>query len=313
MREGDVPALQLGTMNFGGRTPEAVAHTIVRRAIELGVSVFDTANAYQNGESERILGRALGSDRPRVKIATKVGFRRVAGKPEGLSRGVVIRALEDSLQRLGTDYVDIYYLHVPDHQTPIAETLEALGTLLGRGLIKHWAISNYSSWQILEMMQIASTYGLPRPLLAQQLYNLLIRQLDLEYTRFAKQYELRTCVYNPLAGGLLAGTHQRESTPKGSRFDNNPFYRRRYWHPISFDHVDALRTIAKAADKSLVELAYAWLAQRAVVDAVIVGPSSLEHLDAAHVGLRHRLAPETLAAIDEVSVRFAGTDSSYAR
>lgn len=303
-------------MNFGGRTSEAEAVAIVRRALELGIDLIDTANAYTNGESERIVGRAVAGDRSKVRIATKVGFGRTAGtagKPEGLSAAVVTRSIEESLKRLGTDYVDVYYLHTPDHGTPLEETLAAMAKVLERGLAKSWAVSNYASWQILEMLQLAPQFGLPKPVLAQQIYNVLVRQLDVEYARFAKKYAVATCIYNPLAGGLLSGRHVKGQIAKGSRFDKNPFYQRRYLHDVMFDHVTALSELARAHDLTLVELAYAWLTHREVVSAVIVGPGTLEHLDAAHAGLQKRLAPEVLTRIDELALEFRGTDTNYAR
>ena len=307
------PTLQLGAMNFGGRTVEAEAIGIVRRALELGIDFIDTANAYNQGESERIVGRALGADRPKVRIATKVGFGSTRGKPEGLSAAVVVRSLEESLQRLGTDYVDVYYLHVPDPKTPIEETLEALGTVLERGLARSWAVSNYASWQILEMLQLAPKFGLPAPVLSQQIYNLLIRQLDVEYARFAAKYSLATCIYNPLAAGLLTGKHTRGEIPKGSRFDKNPFYQKRYLYDVTFEHVKALGELAQEHGLSLVDLSYAWLNHRDVVSAVIVGPGSIAHLEAAHAGLQKRLEPEVLSRIDALSIAFRGTDVNYAR
>ena len=144
--------LVLGAMNFGRRTPEAESRKIIDRALELGIRHFDTANAYNDGESERVLGRALEGRRCDVVIATKVGFGKVGGKMEGLSKNRVIWAIDESLERLGTDYVDLYYLHVPDRSTPIEETLEGVAEVLSKGRTKHWAVSNYSSWQVLEMI-----------------------------------------------------------------------------------------------------------------------------------------------------------------
>ena len=305
--------IQLGTMNFGGRTPELEATRVIRRALELGVDLFDTANAYQNGDSERILGRALGTDRSKVRIATKVGFGRTAGRPEGLSAAVVKSSITQSLERLGTDYVDVYYLHVPDHGTPLSETLEAMAFVIEKGQARSWAVSNYASWQILEMLQLAPTFGLTKPVFAQQIYNPLIRQLDVEYARFAAAYEIATAIYNPLAGGLLSGKHTPGSVPKGSRFDKNPFYQRRYLHAVMFEHVESLKEVAQQEGMSLVDLSYAWLTHRPVVSACIVGPGSVEHLDAAHVALQKRLSPAALARIDELSIAYHGTDVSYAR
>lgn len=310
---GETPLIQLGAMNFGGRTAEAEATRIVRRALDLGIELFDTANAYNDGNSERILGKALGADRARVGVATKVGFGRTAGKPEGLSAPVVKGALEESLGRLGMDFVDVYYLHVPDPRTPIEETLQAMASVLERGHAKAWGISNYASWQVLEMMHLAPSFGLPPPVIGQHIYNVLIRQLDVEYGRFAGQYGLATCVYNPLAGGLLSGKHQKGEVPKDGRFGKNPFYQRRYLHDVMFDHVTELAEVAKAEELSLVDLSYAWLSHRPVVDQVIVGPGSIEHLEAAHAGLQKRLSAGALKRIDEIELSYRGTDTNYAR
>lgn len=310
---GSAPRLQLGCMNFGGRTGEQDAVRIVRRALELGVSTFDTANAYNGGASEQILGRALGADRKHVLIATKVGFGRVKGRPEGLSPEVVRTSLARSLERLGTDYVDIFYLHVPDYDTPIEKTLEAVSEVLASGLARSFAVSNYASWQILEMLGVCERYELPPPVMAQQLYNALIRQLDIEYARFSAHVGLHTTVYNPLAGGLLAGGHGPGDPAPGSRFHDNAFYQRRYWQQAMFERVDALRKLAERHDLSLVDLAYGWLTSRNVVDSVLVGPSKLEHLDAAHRALSRSLDLQVLQSIESLHLAWQGTDTSYAR
>jgi aryl-alcohol dehydrogenase-like predicted oxidoreductase len=304
----------LGTMNFGKRTPEAEARRIIDRALEHGITVLDTANAYVDGESERIVGRAVKGRRERVEIATKVGFGRRDGKPEGLSRPRVLAAIDESLARLDTDYVDIYYLHVPDHATPIEETLDAIAELLERGKVRRWGVSNYASWQILEMMHLADARKMARPFIAQQLYNLLIRQLDVEYFAFAKKYGVHTTVYNPLAGGLLAGKHTREAaSQRGTRFDGNKLYLGRYWSDVMFDHVEGLKVIANEAGLSLVELAYAWVLARPGVDSVLVGPGTLEHLDAALAALEKGVDDETKKKIDALFRRVAGTESNYVR
>ena len=210
-----------GTMNFGKRTSDEEAHRIVARALERGVTLFDTANAY--GDSELILGRALRGRRG-TRIASKVGSRPAGGGREGLTTEVVLRACDESLQRLGVDRVDLYYLHWPDMRTPLEETLSALQKLIQAGKIAHWGISNYASWQIVDMERICARSGLSRPTTAQQIYNLLVRQLDVEYWAFARQHPIHTTVYNPLAGGLLAGRALRAEPSKGSRFDGNKMF-----------------------------------------------------------------------------------------
>ena len=314
LRSPDEPArLVVGAMNFGKRTPEPEARRIVERALERGVTAFDTANAYNGGESERILGRALGKRRGDCWVATKVGFGRTSGKPEGLSKARVLGAIDESLERLAMEYVDVYYLHVPDSQTPIEETLEAMARVLESKKARAWGVSNYASWQILEMFGIADRAGMPRPVIAQQIYNVLIRQLDVEYFKFTARHPIHTTVYNPLAGGLLSGKHQKGAPARGSRFDDNALYQRRYWTDAFFAAVDELRGVAEAAGMSLVDLAYAWLARRPGVDSILVGPGSVAHLDAAIEARERVLDAGTLAAIDGVHRALAGTDATYAR
>ncbi len=301
-------------MNFGKRTPAAEAERIVARALDRGVRVFDTANAYNDGESERILGRAVASRRADVTIASKVGFARSGGKPEGLSGAVIARAIDATLERLGTDYVDIYYLHVPDHATPIAETLDAIAVLLESKKIRAWGVSNYAAWQVLEMMHLCDARAMPRPTISQVLYNVLIRELDIDYFAFAKSHAIHTTIFNPLAGGLLSGRHVRASAaPKGSRFDGNALYMRRYWTDAMFDRVDALRAIAESENMSLVELSYAWVAARAGVDSILVGPVTVEHVDAAIDACEKRLSPAALTKIEELDRTSRGTDTHYVR
>jgi aryl-alcohol dehydrogenase-like predicted oxidoreductase len=306
--------LALGTMNFGKRTPEAEARAIIDLGLERGVTLLDTANAYVGGESERIVGRAVKGRRESFRIATKVGFGTQAGKPEGLSRARVLAAVDESLERLGTDYVDLYYLHVPDYATPLGETVDAIATVLESKKARAWGVSNYASWQILELMRLAVERGIPHPAISQQLYNLLIRQLDVEYWKFTRAHAIHTTVYNPLAGGMLSGRHQRDhSTFAGSRFDDNKFYQRRYAHDAVFDRVEQLTQIAKRAGLTLVELSYAWLAQRQGVDSILVGPGSKEHLLAAVEAIAKPISKDTNKAIDEAWVEWMGTETTYAR
>jgi aryl-alcohol dehydrogenase-like predicted oxidoreductase len=307
-------ALALGTMNFGKRTPADESQRIVRRALERGIRVFDTANAYNGGEAERILGRALGADRDRVVVATKVGFGRIAGKPEGLSREVMLHAIDASLERLGTGHVDLYYLHVPDHATPIAETLVAMHEIVRTGKARAWGVSNHAAWQILEMTALAGARGLQPPAVSQVLYNALHRQLDVEYFAFARHAGIHTTVFNPLAGGLLTGKHRFEEVPaKGSRFDDNALYQRRYWTRGMFSRVDELRTLAEREGMTLVQLAYAWVASRPDVDSIIVGPASVQQLDDAIDAVGRSLSKEAIAAVDQLGRQWSGTDTSYVR
>ncbi len=303
----------LGCMNFGRRTPEPEAARIVARALERGVRLLDTANAYGDGESERIVGRILkalpASARDGVEVATKVGW----WKQEGLGPERVKASLDESLQRLGLDAVDLYYLHVPDARTAIEATLEGVAAVLEAGRARRFGVSNFASWQVLEVLHRCDAVGMPRPAASQQMYNLLIRQLDLEYLRFARKYEVHTTVYNPLAGGLLTGRQRTTETTPGTRFHKNGLYQRRYLSEVFLDAAAEFEALAQQVGRSLVGLAYGWLAARDGVDSVLIGPGSLQHLDEALDALAAPLPPEVMTAVDTIHRRLVGSDASYAR
>jgi aryl-alcohol dehydrogenase-like predicted oxidoreductase len=308
------PALALGAMNFGKRTSPEESERIVRRALERGIALFDTANSYNGGESERILGRALGRDRERVVLSTKVGLGPDPARREGLSHEAIRRAIVGSLERLGVDSVDLYYLHVPDRSTPIEESLDGIRELVGSGRVRSWAVSNYASWEIFEMNLLARERGLEPPTAAQLLYNAMHRQLDVEFFAFARRYPIHTSVYNILAGGLLTGQHDPDREPaKGSRFDQNPMYQKRYWTKAMFERVQALRAIAAEEGRSLVELAYAFVASKLDVDSILLGPATVEQLDQAIDAVALSLSAEASARLDELAREWSGTDTNYAR
>jgi aryl-alcohol dehydrogenase-like predicted oxidoreductase len=311
---GEPPTVALGAMNFGRRTTAAESERIVRRALERGITVFDTANSYNAGESERILGAALGRDRERVRLSTKAGLGVDPGRPEGLSAAALRAALEASLERLGTDRVDAYYLHVPDRRTPIEQTLDAVTELVASGRVGAWGASNYASWELLEMRSIAESRGLDAPAVTQLLYNVMHRELDIEFFAFARRYPIQTLTYNALAGGLLTGAHKWDEAPeKGSRFDGNAMYRRRFWTREMFGRVDQLADVARSEGLTLVELAYAWLASRPGVDGILVGPATVEHLDAALAGVDRKLSNEARRRLDDLALGWIGTDTHYVR
>lgn len=305
------PRLALGTMNFGERTAEAESRRIIDAASEQGIALLDTANVYNEGESERITGRAIAGKRDAFLVASKVGLGRVGRGAEGLAKGRVVAACEETLGRLGTDYLDIYYLHAPDPKTPIEDTLEGVAALLQSGKIRAWGVSNYASWQIVEMFHLAETMGMARPVISQVIYNVLVRQLELEYFRFASKYRLHSTIYNPLAGGLLSGKYapgaQWES---GGRFDSK-MYQRRYWTPRLLELVGTYAKLAAPMDP--VTFAYAWVASRPGVDSILIGPASALHLEAAVRGSRATIAPELAKKVDETHYAYTGTDATYAR
>jgi aryl-alcohol dehydrogenase-like predicted oxidoreductase len=275
----------------------------------------DTANAYGDGISEKIVGDAVREHgRDKVVIATKCGFGRIGGKLEGLSRARLHEAADASLARLRSDWIDIYYLHVPDHETPIDETLDGVAGLLEQKKIRAWGVSNYAAWQLVEMIQKADSRKMLRPIIAQQLYNVLLRQLDVEYFGFARRYALHTTVYNPLAGGLLSGKHARDgSTQSGSRFDKNRLYQGRYFTGAMFDRVEALAELARTEKMSLLELSYGWLASAPGVDSVLLGPATVAQLEEGVRACALALTPEVRGRVDALYREWLGTDTYYVR
>ncbi len=313
-KPGERPSIALGAMNFGKRTPADESERIVRRALERGITLFDTANSYNEGASESILGKALGKDRERIVLTTKVGLGTALPRREGLTPAAMRSALEASLGRLGVSSVDVYYLHVPDRSTPIEDSIGAMKELVDSGRVKAWGVCNYASWEILEMNAIADRIGLARPVMTQLLYSPVHRQLDVEYFAFARRHPIHTSVYNVLAGGMLARDHKRDAEPaKGSRFDKNAMYQRRFWTPTMFDRAAQVRAVAQAHGLSPVDFCYAWLATRPGIDSILVGPAAVAQLDQAIDALALTLPAEALSAMDALALEWAGSDTNYVR
>lgn len=305
-----------GTMPFGKQADQATSTRMVDQCLDAGVNFFDTANMYNLGRAEEVLGQALGARRSQVILASKVRYR-MGDAPDdaGLSREAIRKALEASLKRLGTDYLDLYYLHWPDYDTPIEETLAAMDEAVRSGKVRYPAISNYAAWQVAEIFCISQKQGYRPPYVSQPMYNLLARGIEEEYVSFAGRFGVSLVVYNPLAGGLLTGKHSREKGPiAGTRFDSNQLYLGRYWHDDYFAAVDELRTIAADAGKSLVEMALQWLLGQQQVDSVILGASRpeqlAENLKACESG---GLDAAPVARCDEVWKRLRGITPKYNR
>lgn len=310
-----VSRLCLGTMTFGKPVDADTAVEMVDRCIDAGINFFDTANAYQSGVSETMLGQAMRGRRHQHILATKVWARMGEGDDDaGLSRRAIVKAIEASLLRLRTDYVDLYYLHQPDYGVPVEESLEALDSLVQAGKVRYPATSNYSAWQISEMQGICRDRGLAAPLVSQSMYNLLARGIEQEFIPMARRFGISILAYNPLAGGLLTGKHDPGRIAPGTRFDANKMYQDRYWHPEDFEAVTKLKVIAEQAGRSLVSLAFGWLLQRSEVASVILGASRIEqliqNLDAAQEG---PLGEDILAACDRVWNEFRGPVPAYNR
>jgi aryl-alcohol dehydrogenase-like predicted oxidoreductase len=311
----DVPVACVGTMMFGKRADEAESQRIVDAALDHGINFFDTADMYQNGESERLLGRALRGRRDRCIVATKVGYRPDEdGKEEGMSREAILRAIDRSLDDLGTDHVDVYYLHRPDYRTPIEETLAAMDEVIRAGKVRHFGLSNFAAWQSLEVLNVCDANGSPRPVMTQMIYNLLVRQIEHEYVSFCETYGLHLTVYNPLAAGLLTGKYASlDNEEAGGRFVDSENYRRRYWSERFFDAMLRLKDIAADLSMSLTHLALNWVVQRGTADSVLLGPSSPDQLIDCIAAGEHPIPDEGMQRIAEFLREFDGTDATYAR
>jgi aryl-alcohol dehydrogenase-like predicted oxidoreductase len=312
----NIAPFTLGTMTFGGQLDEAGARSIVDLCLERGLDFFDTANVYTTGRSESILGRILKGRRDRVLIASKVGVK--AGDrslDQGLSPAAIRHHIDATLQRLQTDFLDLYYLHQPDYSTPLEDSLATMHELVVAGKVRFVAVSNYASWQVAHMLKLAEKNNWQPIVAVQPMYNLLARRIEQELIPCCREFNLALLPYNPLAGGLLSGKHQIEAVPTdGSRFDRMAFYRDRYWHPENFAAVEKLKRIAADAGRSLVELALAWTIQQPGITSAILGVTRLEHLQSALAVLdQPPLTPETLAACDEVYLPLRGIAPIYNR
>lgn len=297
-----VSRLSLGTMTFGGQTGEQDSLAILDFAYGQGVNFWDTANVYNAGESERIVGKALKGRRDDIILATKV-FNPMSDRinDRGLSRRAILSAVDASLTRLGTDYIDLYYLHAPDHQTELQETLSTLDTLVRSGKVRYTGVSNYAAWQVADMLAICQREGYARPVFSQNIFNLLTRDAQREMLPFLRAHHMGMTVYNPIAGGLLSGKHRRGAPAEGTRFALNQGYRNRYWLEENFQAVEQLEAIAAGQGMSLLALSMKWCLAQPGVSSIISGVSKLSQLKENLLALEGEApSQETLAACDAV-------------
>jgi aryl-alcohol dehydrogenase-like predicted oxidoreductase len=304
-----------GTMTFGSQVDEALAASMVNYCLEHGINFFDTANMYQLGVSEEFLGKALRGKRESVVLASKVRWK-MGDAPDqsGLSRTAIMRAVEESLQRLQTDYLDIYYFHQPDNDVPLEESLAAMDELVKAGKVRYPASSNYASWQVGQMLSIAKQKNHQPAAIAQQMYNLVARGLEQEFVPMVKELSVSLIAYNPLAGGLLTGKHHGDSITPGTRFDQNSMYRDRYWHEQNFHAIETLQAVAEKAGRSLISLSLNWLLHHTVTDCIILGASKLEQLKQNLAVLDEGpLPPDVLEQCDEVWKNLRGLTPIYNR
>jgi len=311
----EVSRICMGTMTFGGQADERTAAVMVDCCLERGIDFFDTANVYTKGQSEEIVGRILKGRRDRVILASKVGLQTGEGAEDsGLSQAAIVKWIEASLRRLQTDYLDIYYMHAPDYQTPIEESLEAMAQLVRQGKVRYVGVSNYASWQVCRMLGLAEQRDLPAVRITQPMYNLLTRGIEQEFLPMCREFGLSMVVYNPLAGGLLTGKHRGGEPEANTRFDLMANYQDRYWHDMNFAAVEELAGIADQADRSLIGLAFGWLLHHTTADCLILGASRLEQLqENLELIEAEPLDEETVAACDRVWAKLRGVSAQYNR
>ncbi|HQR12622.1 MAG TPA: aldo/keto reductase [Casimicrobiaceae bacterium] len=275
----EVSPVCLGTMMFGDRTDANASRAIVDAAFDAGVNFIDTADAYSKGGSEQIVGRAISANRARWILATKVGNAMTA-KPHdgGLSRRWVLRACDDSLARLGTDYIDVYYLHRDDLETPIAETVGAIGDLIRSGKVRYFGISNYRGWRIAEVVGECEAQGVPLPVVCQPYYNLLNRMPEVEILPACDHYGIGVASYSPLARGVLTGKYgQGGKAPEDSRVARkDERMMETEFREESFAIAAKLAARAKATGRTLTQFAIAWTLANQIVTSIIAGPRTLE-------------------------------------
>jgi 1-deoxyxylulose-5-phosphate synthase len=298
-------------MTFGLQCDEPSSAAILDRAAEGGIDFLDSSDAYPlggdlstRGVTEEILGRWLRGRRDRFIVATKC-FAPTGPAPfdAGNSRKHIMSAVEASLRRLQTDYIDLYQLHGYDRATPIDETLGALDDLVHQGKVRYTGCSNFLTFQLVRAVGRTETLGLARLDCVQPRYNLLFRQIEREMLPYCAEEGIGVIPYNPIAGGLLSGKHSRANPPpEGTRFTlgtAGPMYQQRYWRDREFDTVEVLRGLAGQAGVSLVTLSVAWVLANPAITAPIIGASRPEQLDASLAAVEFTIDDELKKQLDE--------------
>ena len=312
-----VSRICLGAMNYGDPVSETEAINIVKKAIGMGVNFFDTADSYAGGRSEEILGKALKGSRQSVVIATKVcGQTGPGANDSGLSREHIIQAIDDSLKSLQTDYIDLYYAHTPDYDTPIEETLSVMDALVRQGKVRYLGCSNFAAWQLCKARGVSDLHGWGRFECVQPPYNLLTRDIDMELLPLCENDKIGVCVYNPLAGEMLTGKHEFGKPPAEGRFTHKTFgpgYLERYWSEMNFKAVDAFKRLAEEHGCSMPQFALAWILNNKVITSVLSGTTASEQLQENISAAEIQLSPEAKKTCDEVWRMFRPPRYHYAK
>jgi aryl-alcohol dehydrogenase-like predicted oxidoreductase len=297
-----VSPLCFGTMAFGANADEQEAEAMYRLCRERGINFFDTANVYSRGRSEEILGRLIAGERDELVITSKV-FGRMGDGPNdaGLSRRHIVRAVEESLRRLGTDRLDFYFVHQFDRATDMEETLGALDDLVRRGLVLYPAVSNWAAWQIAKALGIAAREQLARFELIQPMYNLVKRQAEVEILPLAQSERLGVIPYSPLGAGLLTGRYTGANGTGGGRLVESAMYASRYGEPEYYRVAERFVAYANERGVHPAAMAVAWVAAHPAVTAPIVGASRREQLEPSLAALDYAMSAEERREIADFS------------
>jgi len=307
-----VSEICLGTMTFGNQCDEPTSRAIMDRAFDASVTFFDTADAYPLGatletvgRTEEYIGRWLKGRRDQIVLATKFfGPMGQGPNDKGGSRKHIVKAVEESLRRLNTDYIDLYQMHFPDSETPIDETLHALDDLVHSGKVLYTGCSNYPAWLLCKALWTSDKLGLARFDCVQPRYNILFRHIEAELLPLAIDEGIGVISYNPLAGGLLTGRYQPGQTPsEGTRFTVNnagQLYQARYWQDPQMQAVEKLKAFCQERNISVSQLAIAWVLAQPAITSAIVGASKPEQLDQTLPAVDLVLDEQMLAACDDV-------------
>jgi aryl-alcohol dehydrogenase (NADP+) len=288
-------------MMFGGRTDAKTSHAIIANARDRGCKFIDTADVYNRGESERIVGRAIDRHRDEWILATKLGNKSGKGpNGQGLSRKRVFDACDCSLRRLGTDYIDIYYLHREDLTTPLPETVRAMGDVIASGKVRYFGLSNFRAWRVAEVSRICDELGMDRPVVSQPYYNLLNRMPEAEHLPACDHYGLGVFPYSPLARGVLSGKYEADVPPPSETRAgaNDKRIMETEWRRESLLIVRDLTTHCEKLGISTVQFALSWLLNNRLVTGVICGPRTLEQWEAYVTGLDYQFTSEDEALVD---------------
>ena len=298
-----VSLVGLGCNNFGMRLDANQTADVVNAALDAGITLFDTADMYGGrGDSERFLGKALGAKRSEIVLASKFGMAMDdEGIKIGAARRYIKQAVEDSLSRLGTDWIDLYQLHQFDPLTPIDETLRALDDLIRDGKVRYVGSSNLPAWRSTEAEFIARELGTNKFISCQEEWNVLNRAIEQDVVPMMETYGLGMLPYFPLASGLLTGKYKKDSMPEGARLTDMPrFANRGYVTEANFAKVERLENFANQRGHSVLELAFSWLAAQKVTGSVIAGATKSEQIKSNVAAANWKMTAEELAEIDEL-------------